>query len=424
MSQAIALIDGNNFYAACEQNIDPSISGRPVVVLSNNDGCIVARSPEARKLGISMGQAYFKVRHKLDKLGVVVRSSNYALYGDMSRRLMKLLAGHCEHLEIYSIDEAFVQINRPPNYDLLSWARQLRALVHQNLGLPIAIGIGANKSQAKLANHLAKIKSTHAGVFDLQITKDQDFWLKTIAIEHIWGIGHKLAYWSRMKGINTAQQLRNMPNEELRAKFGIVGIRLQHELKGKVCLPLITTPPPKKQIQLSKSFSRPITSLKELCQAVSSHVIHASEKLRRQKQHATAITVFTRTSVFSQSFYNESATTQLNTPSNDTGVLLTASLALTKQVFHPYRRLIKTGVIMQKLQSSDHLQPNFLEHYNSKDLQKRERLMKIVDNLNKRYGNGTINWAICLPEQHWDMRRKHLGCTTTTRTTRVPIVYS
>ena len=157
---AIALIDGNNFYAACEQSMNPSLIGLPLVVLSNNDGCIIARSPEARKLGIPMGQPYFQAYRQLKKLNVEVRSSNYALYGDMSQRLMSLLAEYCEQLEIYSIDEAFAQIKRPPGHDLHPWARQLRALVHRNLGLPISIGIGASKGQAKLANHLAKTVST------------------------------------------------------------------------------------------------------------------------------------------------------------------------------------------------------------------------------------------------------------------------
>ncbi len=422
MIQATALIDGNNFYVACEQNIDPSLSGRPVIVLSNNDGCIVARSAEARALGLSMGQPYFKVRHKLERLGVVVRSSNYALYGDMSQRLMSLLAQNCKQIEIYSIDEAFVQINRPSDYDLHPWARQLRALAHQNLGLPIAIGIGASKVQAKLANHLAKKIPTEAGIFDLHMAKDQDYWLKTIDIEHVWGIGKQLASWCRMRGINTAQQLRDIPSNELRTKLGVRGIRLQHELRGETCLPMEIVPPQKKEICVSRSFSRPITNLKELSQAISTHIVRASEKLRKQKQRAGAITVFTRTSTFSKSFYSQSATIQLNMPSNDTAVLLTESRALTEQIFQPYRLLIKAGVLMQKLQGADHLQPNLLEQYNPKELQRREQLMKIIDNLNKRYGKGTVNWAPCLPNKSWNMGREQLSCSTTTQIIGIPIV--
>jgi len=424
MTQAMALIDGNNFYAACEQNLNPSLSGRPVVVLSNNDGCIVARSPEARGLGISMGQPYFKVRHELKRLGVVVCSSNYALYGDMSHRLMSLLEKHCEQLEVYSIDEAFAQIHRPHDWDLRPWARQLRALIHQNIGLPIAIGIGSSKVQAKLANHIAKTISIHAGVFDLDITKNQDFWLKTIEIENVWGIGRQMARWCRMKGINTAQQLRDMPSNELHAKFGVRGIRLQNELRGKICLPLKMMPPPKQQTCVSRSFSRPVTSLKELHQVVSSHVIRASEKLRKQKQRAGAITVFTRTSPFSKPFYKQSATTQLNIPSNDTSVLLKASLGLTKQIFQPYHLLIKAGVLMQKLQSTDHLQSSLLDPYNSEDRQRRERLMKTIDKLNEHYGNGTMSWAAGALKQGWEMRHERMSSAMTTQTTRIPIVHS
>ncbi len=422
MSQATALIDGNNFYVACEQSIDPSLSGQPVIVLSNNDGCIVARSSEARALDIPMGQPYFKIRHKLKQLDVVVRSSNYSLYGDMSQRLMSLLSQHCEQLEIYSIDEAFVQVNRPYSYDLHPWARQLRALVHQNLGLPISIGIGTSKSQAKLANYLAKKVSTQAGIFDLHMTKDQYHWLKAIDIEHVWGIGRQLSKWCRRRGINNAQELRDMPSNELRSKLGVIGIRLQHELRGEACLPIEIVPPQKRETSVSRSFGRPITSLEELHQAVSTYVIRASEKLRRQKQRAGAITVFTRTSTFSQPFYNQSATSQLNTPSNDTAVLLKEALSLTKQIFKPYRLLIKAGVVMQKLQSIEHLQPNLLEQYNTTELQRRELLMQTIDNLNRRYGDGTVNWAICLPSRSWSMRREQLGCISTTQVSEVPIV--
>jgi len=424
MIQAIALIDGNNFYAACEQNIDPSISGRPVVVLSNNDGCIVSRSPEARSLGIKMGQPYFTVRHELKALGVVVRSSNYALYGDMSQRLMNLLEKHCNQLEIYSIDEAFAQISRPPDYDLRPWARQIRALVHQNLGLPISIGIGSSKGQAKLANYLAKTISTYSGVFDLHINKDQESWLKTIDIENVWGIGPKRANWCKTRGINTAQQLRDMPSNELRSKFGVIGIQLQQELRGESCLPIKTTLPQKKQTCVSGSFGRPITNLGELRQAISNHVIRAGEKLRKQNQRAGAITVFTRTSSFSQSFYKQSKTKQLDTPSNDTTILLKEALTLTKQIFQPYCLLIKAGVIMQKLQNTSHLQPNFLGQQSSHELQRSEELMQAIDRLNKHYGRGTISWAICVSNQSWSMRCEQLSCSKTTQVNNLPIVYS
>ena len=190
MAQVTALIDANNFYASCEQSLDPALIGRPVVVLSNNDGCIVARSAEARALGIAMGTPYFKARATLERCGVVVRSSNYALYADMSQRLMSLLESQVEELEVYSIDEAFARISRPAAGDLLPWGRRLRALARRNLGLPIAIGLGASKSQAKLANRLAKVEAPHAGLFDLGHCSNTDRWLETIAIEEVLSLIH------------------------------------------------------------------------------------------------------------------------------------------------------------------------------------------------------------------------------------------
>lgn len=277
MARVTALIDANNFYASCEQSLDPSLIGRPVVVLSNNDGCIVARSAEARALGIAMGTPYFKAKPMLERCGVVVRSSNYALYADMSQRLMSLLESQVEELEVYSIDEAFARISRPAAADLLPWGRQLRALVRRNLGLPIAIGLGASKGQAKLANRLAKVEAAHAGLFDLGHCGHRDRWLETIAIEDVWGIGRKLAHWCRLRGVCNARELRDMASGPLRAKAGVVGLRLQRELQGHSCLPLDLAPSPKQETCVSRSFSRPITSLTELREAVATYVVRAAE---------------------------------------------------------------------------------------------------------------------------------------------------
>ncbi len=422
MPQATALIDGNNFYAACEQSLDASLGNRPLVVLSNNDGCIVARSSEARALGITMGTPYFKVQSELERLGVVVRSSNYALYGDMSQRLMTLLEAHCEELEIYSIDEAFARISRPLDCDLKPWARQLRAQVHQNLGLPIAIGLGANKSQAKLANHLAKAIPAHAGVFDLLTANNPDTWLESVAIENVWGIGRKLAHWCRLRGVSNARQLRDMSRSELHSHCGIVGIRLQRELQGHACLPLALAPAPKQETCVSRSFSRPITNLEELRQAVATYVVRASEKLRRQQQRTRTLTVFTRTSPFAPSFYSQAATTQLDLPSNDTAVLLAAALPLAERIFRPHRRLSKAGVMMQNLQSTDHLQQHLLVAVNTDAQQRRDRLMHTIDQLNYRYGSGAVSWAACGIQPEWSMRRNQLSRAATTRLNDVPLV--
>jgi DNA polymerase V len=422
MPRATALIDGNNFYAACEQSLDPSLVGRPLVVLSNNDGCIVARSAEARVLGIAMGTPYFRARPELERHGVVVRSSNYALYGDMSQRLMSLLEAHCEDLEIYSIDEAFARLTRPADGDLRPWARDLRALVRRDLGLPIAIGLGGSKAQAKLANRLAKAVPVHAGVFDLETCDDPDAWLETIAVEDVWGIGRRLARWCRLRGIRTARELRDMPSGELRARCGVVGLRLQRELQGHACLPMDLAPAAKQETCVSRSFSRPITTAGELREAVATYVARAAEKLRRQRQRAAALTVFTRTSPFAPGFYANAASIRLDLPSNDTAVLLQAALPLADRIFRPHRRLAKAGVLMQQLQGVEQLQHHLLVPTSPGEQRRRERLMTTIDRLNHRYGRGTVQWAACGLQPHWIMRRDRLSRAATTRLADVPVV--
>ena len=422
MSKAIALIDGNNFYASCEQVINPSLDGKPIVVLSNNDGCIISRNSEARKLKISMGEAYFKISHKLERLGVKVFSSNYALYGDMSQRLMTLLAGNCEELEVYSIDEAFVKITRPKEYQLTSWSHNLRSLIYQNLGLPIAIGIGKNKVQAKIANHLAKTLKENAGIFDLGIEANQDKWLNTISIENVWGVGHQIAHWCRMKGIKTALQFRDMPHNELKEKYGVVGLRLQKELQGENCLYFKTTPLAKKETCVSRSIKNPITQKKELDEAISRHVIRACEKLRDQNQLTSKITIFTRTSIYSNNFYSKTATKILETATNDTFIILKVSLSLTEKIYNSKYPLIKAGVIMKNLHSQDNIQLNISQTINKEKRNKQENLIKTIDNLNKRYGNETITWCGYYIRKKSNFRRERLSLSATTKYNEIPIV--
>jgi nucleotidyltransferase/DNA polymerase involved in DNA repair len=297
MASATVLIDGNNFYASCEAVLDPSVAGRPLVVLSNNDGCIVSRSAEARALGIPMGAPYFKVRRELEHQGVIVRSSNYSLYADMSQRLMATLEGWVEALEVYSIDEAFGHLHRPrtdpgadpgtdPGADLTAWGQALREEVRRHLGLPVAVGIAPTKVLAKIANRVAKRDGVHQGVFDLGAVADPDPWLEAIAIEDVWGIGRKLSRWARLRGIADARALRDMPPGELRRRCGVVGVRLQQELRGHSCLPLVAVAPAKQETCVSRSFSTPVDSLEGLRQAIATYLSRAAEKLRRQRQRA------------------------------------------------------------------------------------------------------------------------------------------
>jgi DNA polymerase V len=438
MANAIVLIDGNNFYASCEAVLDPGVIGRPLVVLSNNDGCIVSRSAEARALGIPMGAPYFQVQRQLQQHQVIVRSSNYGLYADMSQRLMATLEPWVEELEVYSIDEAFGRLRRPPaqaaagdrlgrppaNPDLTAWGQALRQRVRRDLGLPVAIGIAPTKVLAKLANRIAKHDPHYRqqGVFDLAAVADPDPWLEAVAIEEVWGIGRQLSRWCRLRGIANARQLRDMPPGELRRRCGVVGLRLQLELRGSSCLPLLEAAPAKQETCVSRSFSTPITTRAELREAVATYLSRAAEKLRRQRQLAGAITVFVRSSPFDGTvFYSNAATVVLPLASQDTAVLLKAALPLTDQLFRPHKPLRKAGVLLQGLQPQSLLQHHLLAPLSSEEQARREALLAAVDGLNRRFGSGTLQWAACGLSPAWTMRRSRLSRAATTRLSDVPV---
>ena len=426
MARAVVLVDGNNFYASCEAAFDPSVIGRPLVVLSNNDGCIVSRSQEARALGIAMGQPYFQVRRDLERLGVVVRSSNYALYADMSQRLMSSLEPWVEELEVYSIDEAFGLLSRPASEpDLSDWGQRLRQTLRRQIGLPVAVGIAPSKVLAKLANRIAKRDLCHGGVFDLGAQADPDPWLEGVAVEDIWGIGRRRSRWLRLRGIANARELRDMASAELRRQYGVVALRLQQELRGHPGLPLITVAPPKQEICVSRSFSEPVRSLEGLQQAVATYLCRAAEKLRHQKLLCGSVTVFVRSSPFNgTSFYSRAATASLLLPTADTAVLLAAALPLVNGVFKPHKPLQKAGVLLQALQPDTLLQHHLLMNLTPEQQGRRERLMVTIDGLNRRYGRGTVQWAACGLQPSWAMRRSRLSRSATTRLDHLPLVHT
>ncbi|MEB3199016.1 MAG: Y-family DNA polymerase [Synechococcaceae cyanobacterium] len=429
MAPVTVLIDGNNFYASCEALLDPTVVGRPLVVLSNNDGCIVSRSREARALGIPMGVPYFQIAQQLQRQGVVVRSSNYALYADMSQRLMTVLEQWVEELEIYSIDEAFGRLQAPrprpgDPADLSDWGQRLRADVRRRLGLPVAVGIAPSKVLSKIANRIAKGDPVHRGVFDLHAVAVHDPWLAAIPVEDIWGIGRRLSRWCRLRGISTALDLRDRPMGELRQRCGVVGVRLQQELRGQACLPLIRVPPAKRETCVSRSFGTPIHSLEELRQAVATYLSRAAEKLRRQGQLAGSITVFVRSNPFDGTvLVAEAASVQLPLPSNDTGTLLQAALPLTQRLYRHRRPLHKAGVVLRDLQGDDRLQQHLLVPLPVEQRRRRERLMAAIDALNQRYGRGTVQWAACGLQPRWRMRRSRLSGSATTRLGDIPVAH-
>ena len=420
--EAIALIDANNFYASCEQSINPYLRNKAVVILSNNDGCIIARSPEARALKIKMGTPYFKDKERLNKLGVTVFSSNYSLYGDISRRLMNLLRNHCEEIEIYSIDEAFVSISRPDDKDLHPWARRLRSLIYQNLGITLTIGIGENKLRAKVANNLAKKIDYSAGIFDLARTKDENNYLKGISVDKLWGIGKQTSKWLKSKGIKNAKEFRDMEENEIIKKLGIVGRRLQLELKGYKCLPIEKRKKSKREIQVSRSFGTPITKSEDLTQALAIYAIKASAKMRSQNLQTSAISVFTRTSKYSSQNYQRSAYKKLINATNNTNTILKIVVALSKEIYNPEYKLSKAGVLMQDLTNYEYLQQSIINYKPQKDIQTSENLMKTIDSLNKRFNNKAITWAIAKKPREWTMNRNLLSRTSTTNIKQIPTI--
>ena len=420
--KAISLIDGNNFYASCEQSINPNLRKKPLVILSNNDGCIIARSSEARALKIKMGTPYFKVKEKLKQLGVVVLSSNYALYGDMSQRMMNLINRYCEKIEIYSIDEAFISITRPYNKDLNPWARELRTFIYQNLCITITIGIGENKVRSKLANKLAKEINYSSGIFDLGNIKNQDDYLKKVNVEDIWGIGNQSTKWLKRKGIKNAKELKDMNHYEIKKKLGIVGERIQLELKGYKCLPMEEIKKSKKEIRVSRSFGQPITKLEDFKNALAIYTIRAAEKMRIQNLQTSSITIFTRTSHYSNRIYQKSAHKKLIEATNSTNMILKIVFELSTQIYNPEYKLAKAGVLMQDLTSCNYLQKSII-NYNSKNkLIKERNLTKAIDSINKRFSGEKITWAITTREKRWEMNRNLLNGTSTTNIENIPII--
>ena len=424
MSKAIIQIDGNNFYASCEQMIDPSIKGKGLVILSNNDGCIISRSSEARKMCIPMGKPYFKLKNKLNQLNINVRSSNYELYGDISNRLMQILRKNCDELEIYSIDEAFATMKRPKDKSLYEWGKELRALVFQNIGIPISIGIGETKVLSKVSNHIAKEIQNNSGIFDIGMITNKDPYLNQIKVDKIWGVGKRMTTWLKDRGITNAREFRDMSSNQIQQKYGVVALRIQNELKGQPCIPINKRQKNRKEICVSRSLGYPIDSLEELSQAISKYILIASNKLRKYNQFSSAITVFTTTSIHSKDFFKNEATIQLDSPSSDSIIMLKKSLELTKKVFKPYKKIIKVGVVLHKLQSNQYKQKLLFNKQSYQEEIHLERLNKIIDKINKKNGKDTLGWGSSILEKDWSPRRAKLSHLKATSIESIPIVFA
>jgi len=416
-----ALADANNFYVSCERVFRPSLEGRPVVVLSNNDGCIIARSDEAKALGFAMGDPYHLHREKLTSHGVAVFSSNYALYGDMSRRVMDTLSTFTPEIELYSIDEAFLNLAGFERRGLADYARLIRATVRRNTGIPVSIGVGPTKTLAKIANYLAKARPDAGGVFDLTEV-DVDQTLSGIEVGEVWGVGRRWAKWLQEQGIATALDLKRADPKAIRRKMTVVGERLVYELNGRPCLPLELMAPPRQGLMVSRSFGQTLTTLQPVKDALVSFVGRAAEKLRRQGLMAGQVMVFVTTNRFSarQPFYANSATVRLPYPTDFTPDLVEAAVQLLERLYRPGFHYQKCGVMLLDLSPVTQVQADF---FDARDREREAWLMRALDSLNADHGARTVrvgNTGGSRPA--WAMRQAFRSPRYTTRWRELPVV--
>jgi len=386
-----ALVDCNNFYVSCERVFNPKLVDKPVIVLSNNDGCAVARSNEAKALGIGIGNPFFQIKSIVEGNGVHVFSSNYALYGDMSNRVMQTLAPFTPAMEIYSIDEAFLDFTDFAFTDLVDYARNIRNKVKKDIGIPVAIGIAPTKTLAKIANRIAKKSLKADGVLDLVPTKYRDLALKMTPIEDVWGVGRKLTPFLKSKGIQTALDFKAASSSLIRHKIGINGIRMQRELAGESCYPLEESPAKQKSVSVSRSFKTPATTFDELFQAVSLYISRGAEKLRSQGNFTEALTVYVMTSPFNtQPYYYNSKTGVLLTASNYTPELIKQGKNLLKQIFQSGRSYTKAGIVFPSLTRDGQVQ---LDLFDTTDRSKSQKLMQTMDKINTSMGRHSVRYA-------------------------------
>jgi DNA polymerase V len=427
-----ALVDGNNFYVSCERVFRPSLQGRPVIVLSNNDGCAIARSNEAKALGVKMGAPWFQIRHLAESDGLVALSANFTLYGDMSDRMMGLAAGLGPTQEIYSIDESFVGLHGVRG-DVTERARTVRARILQWTGIPCGVGIGQTKTLAKLANHIAKTAERKPGSYPLELAQvcnlaampipALEAVLQATDVRDVWGVGRRIGKQLQDEGIQTVLALRRMDPATARSRWGVVLERTVRELQGTPCIDLDDAPAPKKEIACTRSFGRPVTDLQPLVEAVSEFAGRAAEKLRHQGSLASQILVFAHTSPYRPGpRFHRSVIVPLRRPTADTAHLVQAASAGMRQIYESGYQLIKAGVMLLDLvPGSVHQAELDLEPEVGRD---RTRLMTALDALNGRYGKGTLHVASTgLPDhtRQWGMRQERRTPHYTTNLNDIPV---
>jgi DNA polymerase V len=414
---SIRLLD----YVSCERVFRPRLEARSVVVLSNNDGCIIARSNEAKAIGLTMGDPYHLNRETLTHHDVEIFSSNYALYGDMSRRVMETLAAHAPEVEIYSNDEAFLNLAGLEWRGLSGYARHLQATVRRHTGIPVSIGIGATKTLAKIGNHLAKAYPDAGGVFEIAAA-DVDHALAGVEVGEVWGIGRRWAAWLEGQGIHTALDLKHADPKAIRRKMTVVGERIVYELNGRSCLPLELVAQPRKGLTVSRSFGQPLTRTEPIKEALLQFVGRAGEKLRRQRLMTAHLMVFVMTNRFSTArpFYGQSAAMRLPYPADYTPDLIRGAMQLLERIYRPGFHYQKCGVMLMDLSPATYHRRDL---FDTRDQARQARLMHALDHLNADYGARTVHFGnLGGSKPVWAMRQQFCSPRYTTNWAELPVV--
>ncbi len=417
-----ALVDCNNFYASCEKLFRPDLKDTPVVVLSNNDGCVVARSREAKLLGIKMGVPVFQIKAEMQRHGILAFSSNYALYADLSSRVMRTLEEMAPRVEVYSIDEAFLDLTGIESaLSLVEFGQQVRERIGKWIGITVCVGIAPTKTLAKLANHAAKKYPATQGVVDLTNPDRQRRLLALVPVDDVWGVGRRLSKRLNALGITTALDLANASPRAIRDQFSVVLERTVRELNGESCIELEEIPPTKKQIVCSRSFGVKVTQFELLREAVCEYATRATEKLRKEQQQAKVMTVFIRTSPFkdNEPQYSNSASGELLIPSCDTRDFIELANHLLKRIWKDGFRYAKAGVMLSDFYDPGMFQPGLFNDVSTRS--NSQQLMSVLDTINQS-GAGKVFFAGQGTKKDWSMKREHLSPAYTTRWDQLPRV--
>ncbi len=411
-----AMVDCNNFYASCERVFRPDLATTPIAVLSNNDGCVIARSAECKQINLPMGMPTFKAQSLIRQHSVKVFSSNYALYADISSRVMSVLEEMAFDIEVYSIDEAFLVISEQANQSFEIQGQTIKKRVNQYCGMPVSVGIAPTKTLSKLANYAAKKYTKAGGVVDLSNPERQRNLMALTPVGEIWGIGRNMKRSLNALGVQTALDLCDAPVKELRKRYSVLLEKTINELRGIPCIDLELESPAKREIVCSRSFGHKVDSVDEMAMAISSHVERAGKKLRKEQRLTSSISIFIRTNRYAEQSQQSrpSATMQLFSPTNDTSELNQAAQRLLKRIWQQGFAYQRAGVMLHGLVDPQNLQ---YELFHSEQAERSQRLMGVMDQINQRYQN-TMCYASTLPtKQHngWLMRREHLSPAYTTR---------